>query len=106
VGAEAALHRAFLHERSRKQLPLPLGQPFERHDLAAGNLSRPLLAGERRAPVDHHRATAATALRTAVLRRRQEEPVAQHVEQRFAVVEADADLRAVERERDLGHVLR
>jgi len=66
-GAKAALYRALTHERVGEELPLPIGQPFQRYDLAALDLLRVRQAGEGRLAVEEDGAASAYPLRGAAI---------------------------------------
>ncbi len=103
--AETALRTTGRDERGRGRGARFRIEPFDRRDRTAVDARGRGHARDPRLAVDEHGATTALALgRAAVLGRHDPEPLAQHVQQRFAPLDVgiDRDLGAVEHERDRG----
>src|SRR5699024_3405079 len=85
-GAEAALHGTALHEGFLHRVQLvALREPLHGADLTTLDLARGDHAGTRRNTVQIHRARAALALFTGVLRARESQPFTQDVQQALAL---------------------
>src|SRR5258706_11893019 len=98
--AVAALGGALFGERGLQRMQLrSVRHPLDREDLSVADLEREREAGEHRDPIDQYGARAALAELAAMLRPRERELLAEHLEQRVVRLRRDGMRLAVHTER-------